>query len=285
MNIAHPVPSTVTSISFSFFTTEDVRRISVKQITNPVLLDDLNRPNVGGLYDPSLGPAGRQDMYVASAYNICISFERLAVAQHVNRRTTAVLDTLDILSCHPPSSTRCSCKIHTISSARLVFSVTTSNLAGQWYVLSFLSCIASSYEHEILQLIKYAAKLRLLEHGLLEAAKGLDDLQMKVKMRKGEEEDDTPEETEHEWAARINLYVQIQLMRASGSKRDNYKDSLVFQARKDLITEFLRTALTKKCSNTGCGAYVVLLICLSCRNDFVIVGSGIHSTKKGTRKS
>lgn len=62
MNIAHSIPSTVSSISFSFLTTEDVRRISVKQIVNPILLDDLNRPNVGGLYDPALGPSDKQDM-------------------------------------------------------------------------------------------------------------------------------------------------------------------------------------------------------------------------------
>ncbi|ETW83790.1 hypothetical protein HETIRDRAFT_314577 [Heterobasidion irregulare TC 32-1] len=218
MNIAHPVPSTVTSISFSFFTTEDVRRISVKQITNPILLDDLNRPNVGGLYDPSLGPAGRQD--------IC------ATCQQTYYGCPGHFGHIELPSpvFHP------------------LFMQNTYNLLRA----TCLFCHHFKLSRPVL--IKYAAKLRLLEHGLLEAAKSLDDLQMKVKMRK-DEEDDTPEETEHEWATRINLYVQIQLMRASGSKRDNYKDSLVFQARKDLITEFLRTALTKKCSNTGCGAF------------------------------
>ena len=68
MNISLPVPSTVQSVSFSVLTTEDVRRISVKQITNPVLLDDLNRPNLGGLYDPTLGPVYKQDMCVNSSY-------------------------------------------------------------------------------------------------------------------------------------------------------------------------------------------------------------------------
>lgn len=62
MNIAHSLPSTVHGISFSFLTTEEIRRISVKQIVNPVLLDDLNRPNIGGLYDPALGPSDHQDM-------------------------------------------------------------------------------------------------------------------------------------------------------------------------------------------------------------------------------
>lgn len=64
MNISRSFPATVSSISFSFLTTEDVRRISVKQIVNPNLLDELNRPNVGGLYDPALGPSDKQDMYV-----------------------------------------------------------------------------------------------------------------------------------------------------------------------------------------------------------------------------
>jgi hypothetical protein len=72
MNIAHSLPATIAGVSFSFLSTEDVRRISVKQIVNPILLDDLNRPNIGGLYDPALGPSGRQDMYadlLSSALN------------------------------------------------------------------------------------------------------------------------------------------------------------------------------------------------------------------------
>lgn len=31
-----------------------------------MLLDDLNRPTIGGLYDPALGPSEKQDMYVFS---------------------------------------------------------------------------------------------------------------------------------------------------------------------------------------------------------------------------
>lgn len=74
MNISHSIPATVASISFSFLTTEDVRRISVKQIVNPVLLDDLNRPNIGGLYDPALGPSDKQDMYVeCHRLSLCVA--------------------------------------------------------------------------------------------------------------------------------------------------------------------------------------------------------------------
>ena len=69
MNISQSIPSTVQNISFSFLTTEDIRRISVKQIVNPTLLDDLNRPNLGGLYDPTLGPSDRNELYVVYPHN------------------------------------------------------------------------------------------------------------------------------------------------------------------------------------------------------------------------
>ncbi len=71
MNVSLPVPSVVQSVSFSVLTADDVRRISVKQITNSVLLDDLNRPNVGGLYDPALGPVYKQDMCVVLSGYLC----------------------------------------------------------------------------------------------------------------------------------------------------------------------------------------------------------------------
>jgi len=64
MDISKSLPSTPSSLSFSFLTTEDLRRISVKQIVNPTLFDNLLRPTSGGLYDPALGPMERGDVYV-----------------------------------------------------------------------------------------------------------------------------------------------------------------------------------------------------------------------------
>lgn len=63
MNIAHSVPSTVSSVSFSFLSSEDIRRISVKQIKNPGVLE-YGRPVFDGLYDPALGPSDTSDMSV-----------------------------------------------------------------------------------------------------------------------------------------------------------------------------------------------------------------------------
>lgn len=66
MDISHSLHTEVTSLSFSFLSTEDVRSISVKKVDNPILLDNLNLPTKGGLYDPKLGPMGPRDVYVGS---------------------------------------------------------------------------------------------------------------------------------------------------------------------------------------------------------------------------
>jgi DNA-directed RNA polymerase I subunit RPA1 len=62
MDIAHPISSTITSISFSHLQSDDIRRISVKQVTNPVLFDNLNQANAGGMYDAAYGPRGKGDV-------------------------------------------------------------------------------------------------------------------------------------------------------------------------------------------------------------------------------
>jgi len=62
MDIAHPVSSSITSVSFTYLSSKDVRNISVKQVTNPSLFDNLNNPNAGGLYDPAFGPLGKGDI-------------------------------------------------------------------------------------------------------------------------------------------------------------------------------------------------------------------------------
>lgn len=118
------------------------------------------------------------------------------------------------------------------------------------------------------QLSKYIAKFYLLERGLLDAAQGVDDIQLHTKVKPGkdkrtqnnqedgeeEEDDEEHSETLDEFQARVTLYTRVHLSRASSSKRDHYKDGLVYQTRKDLITEFLKTTILKKCQNGNCSA-------------------------------
>ncbi|KAH6595364.1 hypothetical protein BASA50_005882 [Batrachochytrium salamandrivorans] len=59
MNISNPVSAEVYSVHFSFYNTKDIRKLSVKQITNPLIFDNLDHPTTHGLYDPALGPSGK----------------------------------------------------------------------------------------------------------------------------------------------------------------------------------------------------------------------------------
>ncbi|KAL0949316.1 hypothetical protein HGRIS_009392 [Hohenbuehelia grisea] len=244
MNIAQSLPSTVASVSFSFLSTDDVRRISVKQITNPVLLDDLNRPNHGGLYDPSLGPSVRQD--------ICAT-------------------------CHLTYFT-CPGHFGHIDLPAPVFHPLF--MANLYNLFRGMCMFCHRFKMSRPVLCKYMAKLQLLEHGLLDAAKGVDDLHIKVSVKRSkttakapkedadeegsqeseaeaeaESEDDCPDETPDEFQARIGLYLRVHFARASGSKRDHYKDGLVYQARKEVINEFLKATTLRKCQNEGCNAF------------------------------
>ncbi|WAR08032.1 RPA1-like protein [Mya arenaria] len=49
-------------VQFRFYTTKDVRALSVKEITNVETFDTLNHPTVGGLYDQALGPSDEHDV-------------------------------------------------------------------------------------------------------------------------------------------------------------------------------------------------------------------------------
>ncbi|KAF9247391.1 hypothetical protein BU15DRAFT_84891 [Melanogaster broomeanus] len=220
MNVAVSVPSTVSSISFSFLSTEDIRSISVKQILNPVLLDDLNRPNVGGLYDPALGPSDRQDICATCHLNY---FTCPGHYGHIELPSPVY---------HPLFMT------------------------NMYNVLRGTCLFCHRFKTRRSVVSKYVAKLRLLEHGLLEAAHGVDDIQMQ--MGSGEDDgdgEDGRDETIEAFEKRIELYVSINFARASSSNRDHYKDELVYQARKDVIMDFLKTTISKKCQNEGCAAH------------------------------
>lgn len=56
-------PSTrLSSVRFLTYTGEEVRGISCRKITNPNTFDSLLHPNLGGLYDPTLGPCDKNDL-------------------------------------------------------------------------------------------------------------------------------------------------------------------------------------------------------------------------------
>ncbi|TCD69860.1 hypothetical protein EIP91_005937 [Steccherinum ochraceum] len=203
MNISRSVPATVSSLSFSFLTTEDVKRISVKQIINHNLLDDLNRPTIGGLYDPALGPSEKQD--------IC-------------------------------------------TTCRLTYFTCPGHYG---HIELPVPVFHPLFMGKMADLLKTIAKLRLLDAGLLLAAQLVDDMHIKAKPVDDDADDAEGAAIEEmdDFAMRIELWVQNHLRSASSSKRDSYKDGLVYQERKAVIHEFIRAAQRRKCSQPSCGAF------------------------------
>ena len=58
MNISQPIASSIGSVDFGFLSSEDIKILSVKRITNSTTFDTLLHPVPGGLYDAALGALG-----------------------------------------------------------------------------------------------------------------------------------------------------------------------------------------------------------------------------------
>ncbi|MBS1890042.1 MAG: hypothetical protein JST59_02015 [Actinobacteria bacterium] len=54
LNLSHPWYS-VHSVEFGFYEPSEIRKTSVKELTNAIAFDNNKMPQVGGLYDPALG--------------------------------------------------------------------------------------------------------------------------------------------------------------------------------------------------------------------------------------
>jgi hypothetical protein len=89
----------------------------------------------------------------------------------------------------------------------------------------------------------------------MDAAKSVDDINIVNGKIKDEGEENTDQD-EQVIISRVELYVKTQLFLAPQSNRGDYKDGMVYQARKAAIEDFLRYALgtTKKCQRKQCGA-------------------------------
>lgn len=101
---------------------------------------------------------------------------------------------------------------------------------------------------------KAAAKLKLLECGLLNAANLLDRVNVEDHEQSGKK--DTARETVEEFEERVEQYVHQYLRGSSSARRGDYKDGPVYQARKKVIEEFIKTAQSnyKRCSRSECRA-------------------------------
>ncbi|KAJ3341934.1 hypothetical protein HDU93_003755 [Gonapodya sp. JEL0774] len=61
MNPSNPFLAEISAVSFSFYSADEIRQISVKKLTAPSAFDQLGHPQDGGLYDLALGPFDKKD--------------------------------------------------------------------------------------------------------------------------------------------------------------------------------------------------------------------------------
>ncbi|OAQ35870.1 beta and beta-prime subunits of DNA dependent RNA-polymerase [Linnemannia elongata AG-77] len=217
MNIARPNGSEVTSVAFSFYDPEEVKQISVKQIVNPVLFDNLNHPTKGGLYDPALGPFSKQ--------HICAtcSLDHFACPGHFGHI---------VLPCP----------------------VYNPMFFPQMYQVLRSACLfCHQFRMSKCETHRFIAKLQLLNKGRFLESKEIDNIPVSIKKGRSKDamEIDGQDSllTEDEYIANLDAFVQKCLKKAVHGHED-YKTTVVNDERKRVIADFYRRATAKKkCEN------------------------------------
>ncbi|KAH9452849.1 hypothetical protein Pst134EB_016801 [Puccinia striiformis f. sp. tritici] len=235
MDPAHPLLTNITSVSFSPLLSSDVRSISVLQITNPSLLDNNNVPSTAGLYDPRLGPIDWKD--------ICWTCHQLNTQcpghfGHIE---------LNVPVFHPLFMT------HAYHLLR----------ATCFYCHHFL-CTE-------LIILRFTAKLKLLEHGLPLESDAIDDFPTSQPINAGKRGAEEGPDQENEDAEADQASFDIAFYKKSISKfvsdclnreekpvmarcsGEDYKIGMCFDRRRQVISELFKLLPKKKCER--CGAF------------------------------
>mgnify|MGYP001762306731 FL=1 len=212
MDVTRAITSHVKGASFSFLTAEEVRSISVRQVVNPVLLDNANAPTEGGLYDPAFGPMRLDDICQTCHMN---HFECPGHFGHIELPAPVF---------HP-----------------LFMNHAFSLLRG--------TCL---YCHHFrlgrVPLAKYTAQFRLLEAGLVEEAESMAGEQLRRPLVDEEAPvpSDAPRETIDEFEERLAATVHA-LINKAGTLKGSRHDASVYAARRELRNMFLKDILRRRC--------------------------------------
>lgn len=62
MDISQAPTRSISSVSFQFYSRQEILKLSVQKIVNPQLHDSANHPTAGGLYDGALGPVDKNSV-------------------------------------------------------------------------------------------------------------------------------------------------------------------------------------------------------------------------------
>ncbi|KAJ2162963.1 hypothetical protein GGF46_000149 [Coemansia sp. RSA 552] len=223
MNIGQPVNSSISGVSFTYCEADEVRRMSVKQVVNPVLLDSLGNPTTGGLYDSAMGPFTRDHL------------------------------------CGTCSLSYFNCPGH-FGHIELPAPVVNPMIFDTLY--QFLQGCCPYCHHFVFNRVtaaRFTSKFRLLEYGLIQEANDLDNIlphtgQAVFDQDDDEDEDDAMDEgntskgveSSEDYIKRLYAYVDECLEKAP---RATYKVTTVNQVRRALIKELIKRSRGATCRN------------------------------------
>ncbi|OAL01187.1 beta and beta-prime subunits of DNA dependent RNA-polymerase [Phaeosphaeriaceae sp. SRC1lsM3a] len=222
MNTHLPTSSSIQGVEFGFLSTQDVRTLSVKRITNPTTFDSLLHPVAGGLHDAALG---------AFLDNPC---------------STCGLTTM------------LGCPGHC---GHIELPVPVYNLTFIDQLLRLLrgKC---GYCHQLrlarVQINEYVSKLRLIRCGLVQEANEMHEhiditSGKTAKGNDGASSSDSENEND-DIVSQRNTYVKKCMKRAGISSRDvrsiKEKNDTIADARRQVLKDFYgQVGLGKKCKN------------------------------------
>lgn len=233
MDVSKPVGSEIVSVDFCALETDEVRRRSARQITNPTVFDNLGHPVNGGLYDLALG---------AFLRNLC---------------TTCGLDEKF-------------CPGHQ-GHIELPVPVYNPLFFNQMYTFLRSACLyCHRLRLNALEVHRYECRLKLIQYGLLEELAELDNMLVAGKLlphdADADDEDDDDggaatgslSEAKRELRQRREEFVDTAVATAISTGRtaaSGTHTALVMEERKRTVHEFYRRILSRpKCDN--CGMYL-----------------------------
>ncbi|CCH61247.1 hypothetical protein TBLA_0E01930 [Henningerozyma blattae CBS 6284] len=239
MDICKPVGSEITSVDFEILSSDQIRNLSAKQITNPTVLDNLGHPISGGLYDLALGA------FLRNLCSTCGQDEKFCPGHQGHIELP--------VPCYNP----------------LFF--------NQLFIYLRSSCLyCHHFRLKSLDTHLYSCKLKLLQYGLIDESYKIESITVKgATIYSDNEDDDEAIEVNSLNASKTNSkesnkvtnafnnelkqkrkeYVNIAIAKALSEGKTTLRGTftaIVNDERKKLIQDFHKRLLSRgKCDNCG----------------------------------
>lgn len=224
MDISKPVGTEIASVDFGVLSDDEIRRLSARQVSNPVVFDNLGHPVNGGLYDLALG---------AFLRNVC---------------ATCGLDEKF-------------CPGH-LGHIELPIPVYNPMFFPQMYLLLRSSCLYCHHlKLNAMEIHLYECKLKLVQYGLLLECSELENMDSKNSKISEADEDDEGAADKMDSKAKAELrkkreeFVETAIATALAEGRtfkDGVATATVSEERKYLIKKLNSRLLSRpKCDKCG----------------------------------